>query len=79
MLVDPFLIKQVWVAVEEIPSNDLLSLTDTALSAVVLRQVSRRGLLSGEELSRLYKYICSRLPLIRDLVDERLSLSAAAI
>jgi hypothetical protein len=69
MPTDPFLIKQVWMAVEEISSQDLLTLTDTALSAVILRQISRRGLLSGEELTRLYKYICAKLPLIRDLAD----------
>ncbi|PSN17569.1 hypothetical protein C7271_17050 [filamentous cyanobacterium CCP5] len=62
----------VWTVVEDASSQDLLELSDTALVAMVLKQISRRAWLDVEEVSALYDYIGSKLVLIRDSASFRL-------
>ena len=70
-MIEPSLLRLLWAVIEDVPSQDLLSLSDTALLAMLLREVSRRVLLRGEEVCGLYEYISSRLLLIRDIADYR--------
>lgn len=70
-MADPGLLRLLWAAIEEMQSQDLLTLTDTALVAILLQQLSKRVLLSGEEVCHLYAYIGSRIALIRDTADAR--------
>lgn len=60
------LVRLFWKVVESAPNRDLLSLPDQALVAMLMRQVSERALLEGEEINVLYGYIASKIPLIRD-------------
>jgi hypothetical protein len=71
---DSALLRLFWQVSSEIQPQELLALSDTALSAMLLKEVSRKLCLSGEEVSCLYTYISSRLGLIRDMATaERLS------
>lgn len=69
---NPSILRLTWAAVEEIQSRDLLDLTDTALVRLILQQVARKILLSGEEVGALYDYISTRMPLIRDMAESQL-------
>lgn len=73
MVINPSVIRLMWGAIEETQSHHLLTLTDTALVRLLLQQVSRKMLLSGEEAYALHEYISSRTPLIRDMAESRLS------
>jgi hypothetical protein len=64
-------LRLVWDVVEETQLTDLLTLPDTALIKLLLQRISRKVLLSGEEVCALYEYISSRIRLIRDIADSR--------
>lgn len=66
MVVSSPAMRMVWKVVEDTSSQDLLALSDTALIALVLRQITKRAWLDAEEVSSLYEYIGSKLALIRD-------------
>jgi hypothetical protein len=69
MEIDPTMLRLVWAVIEDMKTQDLLMLSDTALTAMLLRRISRQVLLSGEEVNLLYGYINTKLPLIRDAAD----------
>ncbi len=71
MIAAPSMQRLLWSAVEDAQSQELLTLSDTALMAMLLRQISRRSLLSGEEVCALYAYGSSKISLIRDIADCR--------
>lgn len=71
MEIDSLKLQLLWTVAEEMHSQDLLTLSDTALAAALLRQVSAQVLLSGEEVCSLYAYIGAKLSLIRDIADSR--------
>lgn len=73
MEINSLKLQLLWTAAEEMPSQDLLALSDNALIVALLRQVSAQVLLSGEEVCSLYAYIGAKLPLIRDIADSRRS------
>lgn len=68
---DSSTLRLVWDVVEETQSSDLLNLSDTALVKLLLQRISRKVLLSGEEVCNLYDYISSRTRLIRDIAESR--------
>jgi hypothetical protein len=68
---DSSALRLVWDVVEETQSGDLLGLPDTALVKLLLQRISRKVLLSGEEVCALYEYISSRTRLIRDMAESR--------
>ena len=70
---DSSALRLVWDVVEETQIKDLLTLPDTALVKLLLQRISRRVLLSGEEVCLLYDYISSRIRLIRDMADSRVA------
>jgi hypothetical protein len=71
MIFDSSLLRILWSVVEEINLRDLLTLSDTALAALLLRQVSRRVLLSGTDQEHLHRYIGTKIHLIRDMAENR--------
>jgi hypothetical protein len=71
MIIDPSTLRLFWAVFEDTQSHDLLALSDTALVKMLLQEVSRRILLSGEEVCMLYGYIGDRRQLIRDLAEFR--------
>ncbi len=74
---DSSVLRLVWDVVEETQIKDLLTLPDTALVKLLLQRISRKVLLSGEEVCLMYDYISARTWLIRDMADSRSSSQAA--
>ena len=72
MLINSSMLRLTWAVIEEIPSSELLALADTALVKLILQQLTRKILLTGEEVCVLYSYIGSKTTLIRDLAESRL-------
>lgn len=72
MLINSSMLYLTWSVIEDTSSSELLSLTDTALIRLLLQEIARKMLLSGEEVCELYDYIGSRTTLIRDIADSRL-------
>ena len=77
-MTNPSMLRLLWAVIEEMPSHDLLILSDTALISKLLQNISKKVLLSskkvllsGEEVGILYGYIGSRISLIRDMADCR--------
>jgi hypothetical protein len=71
MHINSLMLRLTWSVIEDTPSRDLLTLTDTALIKLILQQIASKILLSGEEVCALYSYIGSRTALIRDMADSR--------
>lgn len=69
--IDTSLLRLTWSVIEESQSSSLLSLTDTGLVRLLLQRISKRILLSGEEVYLLYEYISSKTTLIRDMAESR--------
>jgi hypothetical protein len=69
MEIDPTMLRLLWAVIEDMRTQDLLMLSDTALTAMLLRRIARQVLLSGEEVNTLYGYINIKLPLIREAAD----------
>ncbi|HBB32167.1 MAG TPA: hypothetical protein DDZ80_01800 [Cyanobacteria bacterium UBA8803] len=65
------MLRLTWSVIEETPSIDLLTLTDTALVTSILQQITRKILLTGEEVCALHNYIDSKTNLIRDMAESR--------
>lgn len=70
---DSSTLRLVWDVVEETQIGDLLNLPDTALVKLLLQRISRKVLLTGEEVCTLYEYISARTWLIRDIADSRVA------
>lgn len=70
---DSSTLRLVWDVIEETQDSELLNLPDTALVKLLLQRISRKLLLSGEEVCLLYDYISSRTRLIRDLAESRVA------
>jgi hypothetical protein len=66
---DSSALRLVWNVVEETQIKDLLTLPDTALVKLLLQRISRKVLLSGEEVCTMYEYISTHTRLIRDMAD----------
>ena len=73
MLISSSMLRLTWAVVEETSPSDLLTLSDTMLIKLLLQHVGKRILLSSEEICDLYGYLGSKLSLIRDLAESRLT------
>ena len=73
MMLESSTLRELWTVVESVPCNDLLTLSDTALIAMLMQQVSRRILLNGNEVGNLYTYLRAKTALIRDMAASRRS------
>lgn len=71
LTIETSLLRLTWSVIEEAQSPNLLSLTDTGLVRLLLQRISKRILLSGEEVCLLYDYLSSKITLIRDMAESR--------
>lgn len=67
----PVMLRQLWSLVDETQVALLLNLDDTSLVQWLLRQFRVQQPLNSEETTILSSYIQSKLPLIRDLADQK--------
>jgi hypothetical protein len=70
----PIMLRQLWNLVEATQSPVLLNLDDTSLVQWLLWQLKDTGTLDSDDASTLSTYIHSRLPLIRDIAQNRLAI-----
>lgn len=71
----PTMLRQFWTLVEHTQSNVLLGLDDSTLVQWLLSQLHRQQQLDGSQTDIFSSYIRSKLPLIRDIAQERQSFS----
>ena len=71
MTIEPSLLQVLWTEIEIMPNHVVSSLSDAALRATLLNQVSEERRLSGEERHQLSTYLSVKLSLIRDMADCR--------
>ncbi len=69
----PIMLRQLWSIVEATQANLLLSLDDASLVQWLLKQIRNQRSLNGDEAIYLNDYIHAKLPLIRDLAQDRLA------
>ena len=68
----PLMLRQLWAVVESAQTQILLNLDDSSLAQWLLRQLKAQRSLDLDETNMLNAYIRAKLPLIRDLAEERL-------
>jgi len=67
-------LRQVWNVIEETQTSVLLELGDAELTQELLRQLESKGLLlNNEDINTMSTYLRSKLTLIRDLAQARLT------
>jgi hypothetical protein len=71
LTIETSLLRLTWSVIEEAQNTNLLSLTDTGLVRLLLQRISKRILLTGEEVCLLYDYLSSKITLIRDITESR--------
>ena len=69
----PSMLRQLWSLVENTQAATLVSLDDNNLVQWLIEQLKTNSSLSQNETNRAMDYIQSRISLIRDLAEERLS------
>ena len=67
----PLLLRQLWMLVETTQAQLLLSLDDSSLVQFLIGEISGQRSLDHQESNTISLYLYSRLPLIRDLAQER--------
>ncbi len=67
----PTVIRQFWSLIEVTQPHILLSLDDATLVRNLVNQFQDQGKLNADQTQDLSTYIHHRLPLIRDLAQER--------
>jgi hypothetical protein len=70
---DSGMLRLLWSAIEDNQRTDLMNLSDTALVTALIQQVSGQTFLRRDDQEQLKTYICTKLPLIRDMADGRQS------
>lgn len=71
MTIDPSLLRILWTEIEIIPNHVVCTLSDTALTTIVIQQVAQQVQMSGLEWQQLSSYLGEKLSLIRDMADFR--------
>ncbi|MGC9528547.1 MAG: hypothetical protein ACP5D7_23695 [Limnospira sp.] len=69
----PTMLRQLWSLVETTQPSQLVSLDDDSLVQCLLRRLKTESSINGQEVDLLNDYISSRLSLIRDLAEARLT------
>jgi hypothetical protein len=67
------MIKQIWAVIESTQVTTLLQFDDAALVQLLLQKLKSQQVLDRETDNSLNSYINSKLPLIRDTAEGRLS------
>ena len=68
---NPNLLRHLWSLVDRSQSSHLLALDDNSLVCWLLDQFARQQLIDLAETDQLNHYIRAKIPLIRDLAQER--------
>jgi hypothetical protein len=71
--INPFLLRQFWNVVETTQANLLLHLDDPTLVRRLTNDLQVQRRLDAEETTAVNHYIESKLPLIRDIAQARLT------
>ena len=69
----PIMLRQLWSLIETTQATLLVNLDDATLVQWLLKQLKMNSALNGLEADLLDEYIQSRLCLIRDLAEQRLT------
>lgn len=69
----PIMLRQLWSLIETTQATLLVNLDDATLVQWLLKQLKMNSALNGKEADLLNEYIQSRLCLIRDLAQQRLT------
>ena len=69
----PIMLRQLWSLIETTQATLLVNLDDATLVQWLLKQLKMNSALNGKEADLLDEYIQSRLCLIRDLAQQRLT------
>lgn len=69
----PTMLRQLWSLVETTQPSQLVSLDDDSLVQCLLKRLKTESSINDPEVDLLNDYINSRLSLIRDLAEARLS------
>jgi hypothetical protein len=67
----PMILHQFWAFIEETQTTTLLNLDDATLVGWLIGQFQRQTVLDNVDTQVLSTYISGRLPLIRELAQER--------
>jgi hypothetical protein len=70
---NPLLLRQFWNVVETTQANLLLHLDDSTLVHRLTHDLQRQQLLDASEETAVNHYIESKLPLIRDIAQSRMT------
>ncbi len=68
------MMQQLWAVIESTQVNLLLQFDDSDLVKLLLNQFANQQVLDAQTANSLNTYIESRLPLIRDIAEDRRSL-----
>lgn len=68
----PNMLRQLWTLIENTQAHLLVMMDDTSLVQWVLQQLNNQRSLDHQETDILINYIQSKMPLIRDLAQQRL-------
>ena len=68
------MMQQLWAVIESTQVNTLLQFDDSDLVKLLLNQFANQQTIDAHTTNTLNTYIESRLPLIRDIAEERRSL-----
>jgi succinate dehydrogenase flavin-adding protein (antitoxin of CptAB toxin-antitoxin module) len=68
---NPNLLRHLWSLVERSQSSHLLNLDDNSLVSWLLDQFTGQQIINQAETDQLHHYIRAKIPLIRDLAQER--------
>lgn len=67
----PKMLRQFWSLIESTQSNIILGLDDSSLVQWLLSQLHTNQYLDGQQSDVLSDYIRTKIPLIRDLAQQR--------
>ena len=73
MLPKPLVLRLIWTIIEDIPSQHLIALSNTALIETLIQQLSNYEQFNKSEISFVSNYLESRIKLIKDTAVSRYS------
>jgi len=73
------MMQQLWAVIESTQVNTLLQFDDSDLVKLLLNRFANQQVIDAQTANSLNTYIKSRLPLIRDIAEERRSLSQGSL
>ncbi|GAB1542410.1 hypothetical protein NUACC21_50840 [Scytonema sp. NUACC21] len=78
-MITPKMMQQVWAVIESTHVSTLLQFDDAALVQLLLKQFKADQVLDAQTTRSLNTYIKSKLPLIRDTAENRLSIKEGSL